>query len=921
MGQVTSTNSAYQSPVYVTKGLTITKILIQPHKRENRRIIKVDLDTMNLVLPKTKPLATFTQNERSTEHPFLLNCLSSDTITVSFKVNPDVLSDFDKIESDSFTIYPNLVLKIFDSEYNAIKYASLASKLIMTTSDEKTTMDPSVIVITKNKDEFKTTLSLNGLLRYGKTYITLMGGKEEIFKTMVYIEKDDTVADSSLENATYKDALFPFPPDGAEFRELLANLEERSTKLRQLLKTSIKKAQALDEATRHLALVRSGFSSTLSEIASYSRDIENPLMFDIINDLIPVMTEKSTLDIEESNALTRNIITPLTLIYNSDIKLLSNKRRLFYDQTKEFYSSASKEYYTDYDMLKSQVSFELNRYDYFQYLNEFRNGHSVRNLLYNFSLYLESYDKKLFAPNANENISKSHFYYQNFFKYKGAQQRMRNALATTTDPKDLPSIGNSPFPQASASSPAYSTATNSRPKTPDSSVDFSTMSADNTGTLSKSGILMTLGGKNKSGWHKQQVVISDNILSEYIDWRENHEVLRNNPVDLTFSCIKTVDTLRDRKYCIEVITPSNVKRLFQAESEVERESWVQALTAAASLKAKENQYNRPRSVSSDSFRTKRSSMRVEHLSAHQEHDPDVDNLSIVRDVDVSNQLCCDCGSLEQVEWISLNLLVVVCIDCSGVHRSLGSHVSKIRSLTLDTKSFRSKEMNTLLYHVSNKFANSYYQGALSHNEKLSPKASDQERREYITNKYVKKMFLLEEPSFHANESLIKGVHSANVPLVLKALAYGANVKMVVIKDVRGEKKEISLFEYSLTHCHGTPSEPIFDVSLLLYLNNAPCGDKVAPVLELNDFQKKFWGTKISSPVNSPATSAEKSATLEKTEPKNILRSHSMLLRKGSTIQKATPATDDHQPASVEKKDRTNRVSRFKMLAQPFKSNA
>lgn len=35
------------------------------------------------------------------------------------------------------------------------------------------------------------------------------------------------------------------------------------------------------------------------------------------------------------------------------------------------------------------------------------------------------------------------------------------------------------------------------------------------------------------------------------------------------------------------------------------------------------------------------------------------------------------------EWASLNLGVLVCIECSGIHRNLGSHISKVRSLTLD----------------------------------------------------------------------------------------------------------------------------------------------------------------------------------------------------------------------------------------------
>ena len=35
------------------------------------------------------------------------------------------------------------------------------------------------------------------------------------------------------------------------------------------------------------------------------------------------------------------------------------------------------------------------------------------------------------------------------------------------------------------------------------------------------------------------------------------------------------------------------------------------------------------------------------------------------------------------EWCVINIGVVICIACSGVHRSLGTHISKVRSLTLD----------------------------------------------------------------------------------------------------------------------------------------------------------------------------------------------------------------------------------------------
>ncbi len=48
----------------------------------------------------------------------------------------------------------------------------------------------------------------------------------------------------------------------------------------------------------------------------------------------------------------------------------------------------------------------------------------------------------------------------------------------------------------------------------------------------------------------------------------------------------------------------------------------------------------------------------------------------------ANPYCAECEKSDP-DWISINLGILLCIECSGVHRSLGVHISKVRSLTLD----------------------------------------------------------------------------------------------------------------------------------------------------------------------------------------------------------------------------------------------
>lgn len=49
----------------------------------------------------------------------------------------------------------------------------------------------------------------------------------------------------------------------------------------------------------------------------------------------------------------------------------------------------------------------------------------------------------------------------------------------------------------------------------------------------------------------------------------------------------------------------------------------------------------------------------------------------------ANKTCADCKTSKNPRWASWNIGCFVCIRCSGVHRSMGTHISKVKSVDLD----------------------------------------------------------------------------------------------------------------------------------------------------------------------------------------------------------------------------------------------
>jgi len=114
-----------------------------------------------------------------------------------------------------------------------------------------------------------------------------------------------------------------------------------------------------------------------------------------------------------------------------------------------------------------------------------------------------------------------------------------------------------------------------------------------------------------------------------------------------------------------------------------------------------------------------------------------DTLARLRAANDANKICADCGAADPT-WVAISLGVLICIECSGVHRSLGSHISKVRSFELD---HWDAKMDVLKDTIDNAAVNAELEAAIPFNRKKPTPTSDRESREkWILDKYVHKKF-------------------------------------------------------------------------------------------------------------------------------------------------------------------------------------
>uniref|UniRef100_A0A674DU95 Arf-GAP with GTPase, ANK repeat and PH domain-containing protein 1 n=1 Tax=Salmo trutta TaxID=8032 RepID=A0A674DU95_SALTR len=189
---------------------------------------------------------------------------------------------------------------------------------------------------------------------------------------------------------------------------------------------------------------------------------------------------------------------------------------------------------------------------------------------------------------------------------------------------------------------------------------------------------------------------------------------------------------------------------FEATSYEERDAWVQAIESQilASLQSCESSKAKSRLTS-----------QSEAMA--------LQNVRSLR----GNSRCVDCEA-QNPDWASLNLGALICIECSGIHRNLGTHLSRVRSLDLDEWPL---ELLKVMTSIGNELANDVWEGNAQGRLKPAPDATREERERWIRAKYEQRLFLasLSGVDLSLGQQLLRATAEEDLRCVILLLAHGS----------------------------------------------------------------------------------------------------------------------------------------------------
>ncbi|EPX72138.1 centaurin ADOP ribosylation factor GTPase activating protein family [Schizosaccharomyces octosporus yFS286] len=645
--------------------------------------------------------------------------------------------------------------------------------------------------------------------------------------------------------------------DNPFFRSILHELEQKSSSMKLYYKKLMKRVMQASSAFEESEYALKRLSATLYE-ASTDTTIASQKM---LSEFLLRSFELEMIVLRHMKAdFMNHLHEPLQRIYSTSIKLVDDKRVEFEEQSKSYYTLLSRFMSTRKDSKLSESlfyakekRFTLQRYEYYCFMRDLQNGTTmseINEVFLNFvtrrfeklSDYIDSLND--LTPQLQHQMSKLEACKGDLAYREKCRRKQRSAMMLNKiRPKSMFSFPISPSSDISensdftAYSPSHSSSSEDSQK-----LMSPTSNANTPGLIYKEGLLFVftvselgadLAVHSKAAWHKYWVVIKDGYVLEYANWKDSEKTSVCS-ISLRNASVRKLRK-QPRKYCLELVSPK-AKRLYQATSEADLDTWVNSINESIISLSKQ-------SSSDDSFRvseehpiskefltlpaervrltrkisgtglrrafTRKGSWNFPQLfrsaSTNTKTIEDLEKyhatanifIQMLERIDPENSKCADCGSTKDVTWCSINVPVMLCIECSGVHRSLGCHISKTRSLLFDSLS---QQLKLLLSRVGNSVVNRVYEAKLnSFSGKPSPDSDTDSKSLFAKRKYVEHAFM-DLSSVDPDKYLMEGLKANETEKVLLAVAAGPNFKeqgIDFLKEVTQDTTRLHYLELML----------------------------------------------------------------------------------------------------------------------------
>jgi hypothetical protein len=224
-------------------------------------------------------------------------------------------------------------------------------------------------------------------------------------------------------------------------------------------------------------------------------------------------------------------------------------------------------------------------------------------------------------------------------------------------------------------------------------------------------------------WKRRYLAVKSGEVCYYNSYEDYIEDIPVESLNCQLMTVKVAaNGTKKSKHQFQVVSPSRTYE-FQAESKEDLEATTRALTSAILFALEQMMSGDVTSQTVDKSGKITHAKVVETLYAN-----------------ASNRICADCGAPEP-DWASINLGITFCIDCCGIHRGLGVHISKCRGTTLD-------EWNTalidLVVGIGNAKSNALWEATLPPSKKPTPESDREAVKSFIEKKYRDRTYLRQD---------------------------------------------------------------------------------------------------------------------------------------------------------------------------------